>query len=314
MAGMFYSLQEVAEKLNVTEKQAKELIKGKLREFRDGPNLLYKIDEVEALMSDTSITASKATAPEPEQGTDAHEISLAPETIEDTAAASELTNADTAIAREEITVPGETDIEHELPDDTVIEAKGTTGEVSLEEIEEDVNLDTFGSGSGLLDLSLQADDTSLGGILDEIYAPEGGEGEGAAAEASSAMDVAAEAEQMLPEEMLAGPLVAAEVPALAQAYIEPEPDVLSNTFGIMLLLPLLAIVYTAIVVVADFNDVMPTILEKIQGIIWYIMVGAVVVVIVIVGMAFMLSGKGSKAGKKQKAKQAPQPAPEGETA
>ena len=30
-------------------------------------------------------------------------------------------------------------------------------------------LDSFGSGSGLLDLSLQADDTSLGGILDEIY-------------------------------------------------------------------------------------------------------------------------------------------------
>ena len=312
MAGMFYSLQEVAEKLNVTEKQAKELIKGKLREFRDGPNLLYKIDEVEALMSDTSITASEAIAPEPEQETGEHEISLAPEIIEDTAAASELTDADTAIAREEISVPEETDIEHELPDDTVIEAKGTTGEVSLEEIEEDVNLDTFGSGSGLLDISLQADDTSLGGILDEIYAPEGG-GEGAA-EASSAMEVAVEAEQMLPEEMLAGPQLAAEVPAVAQAYIEPEPDVLSNTFGIMLLLPLLAIVYTAIVVVADFNDVMPMILEKIQGIIWYIMIGAVVVVIVIVGMSFMLSDKGSKAGKKRKATRVAQPAPEGETA
>ena len=34
---------------------------------------------------------------------------------------------------------------------------------------DDINLDSFGSGSGLLDLSLQADDTSLGGILDEIY-------------------------------------------------------------------------------------------------------------------------------------------------
>ena len=35
-----------------------------------------------------------------------------------------------------------------------------------------MNLDSFGSGSGLLDLSLQADDTSLGGILDEIYTTE----------------------------------------------------------------------------------------------------------------------------------------------
>jgi hypothetical protein len=53
---------------------------------------------------------------------------------------------------------------------------GTAAEASLEEIEDDVNLDSFGSGSGLLDLSLQADDTSLGGILDEIYTTEGGEG------------------------------------------------------------------------------------------------------------------------------------------
>jgi hypothetical protein len=54
MAGMFYSLQEVAAKLNKTEEEIKEIIKqGRLREFRDGPNLLFKVDEVEALMSDT---------------------------------------------------------------------------------------------------------------------------------------------------------------------------------------------------------------------------------------------------------------------
>ena len=58
---------------------------------------------------------------------------------------------------------------------------GEGTEASLEEIEDDVNLDSFGSGSGLLDLSLQADDTSLGGILDEIYTSEGGGEEGKAA-------------------------------------------------------------------------------------------------------------------------------------
>ncbi len=58
MAGMFYSLKEVAEKLNKTEDQIREIVKtGKLREFRDGPNLLFKVDEVEALMSDTNIMA-----------------------------------------------------------------------------------------------------------------------------------------------------------------------------------------------------------------------------------------------------------------
>ena len=61
MAGMFYSLQEVIEKLNRTEEEIRELVKqGSLREFRDGPNLLFKIDEVEALLSDTSFAAPQA--------------------------------------------------------------------------------------------------------------------------------------------------------------------------------------------------------------------------------------------------------------
>ena len=51
MAGMFYSLTEAAEKLGKTEDEVKQLAKeGKLREFRDGSNLLFKIEEVEALL------------------------------------------------------------------------------------------------------------------------------------------------------------------------------------------------------------------------------------------------------------------------
>ena len=62
---MFYSLKEAAEKLNKTEEEIKEIVKqGKLREFREGPNSLFKVDEIEALMSDTSIMSSKdATVP-----------------------------------------------------------------------------------------------------------------------------------------------------------------------------------------------------------------------------------------------------------
>ena len=42
--GMFYSLQEVTEKLNKTEDEIKEIVRsGRLREFRDGPNLLFKV-------------------------------------------------------------------------------------------------------------------------------------------------------------------------------------------------------------------------------------------------------------------------------
>ena len=329
MAGMFYSLQEVAEKLNKTEEEVKEIVKqGRLREFRDGPNLLFKVDEVEALMSDTSITASKGTPSGTEQETDKDDISLVSETTGASTAESELTGADTALAGEETNVPGKTDSDYQMAEDTaaedtVAETAAASGEASLEKIEEDVNLDTFGSGSGLLDLSLQADDTSLGGILDEIYTPEGKEEDQDAGASGPAMEVvAAEAEQMLPGEELAATQPSLEAPAMVRAYIEPVPDTLSNALGIMLFLPLLAIVYTAIVAVAGFNDVMPAILEKIQGIIWYIAIGAAVVAIATVGVAFTLSSSGGKPAKKAKAKKpknpkakkTPQPAPETETA
>ena len=315
MAGMFYSLQEVAEKLNKTEEEIKKIVKeGKLREFRDGPNLLFKIDEVEALMADTSVMTSEETSAGAEQKTDEDEISLAPETTEEPTVESELTGEETVMSGEGINVLGETDHDYQLADDTMAETKAASGEASLEEIEEDVNLDTFGSGSGLLDLSLQADDTSLGGILDEIYTPEGNDDQGTGG-SGSAMEVAVEAEQVLSETSQPG----LEAPTIiAQAY-EPEPDTLSNAFGIMLFLPLLAIVYTAIVAVAGFKDVMPVILEKVQGIIWYIMAGIAVTAISIVGVGFMLSSQGGKAGKKKKAKKPkkakgkPQPTPEPES-
>ena len=56
MAGMFYSLKEAAERLGKTEDELKELIKQRrLREFRDGPNLLLKVNEVEAVAREEGI-------------------------------------------------------------------------------------------------------------------------------------------------------------------------------------------------------------------------------------------------------------------
>jgi len=332
MAGMFYSLQEAAEKLNKTEDQLKELVKqGKLREFRDGSNLLFKIGEVETLLSKTTVTDPEkppapetpaAEEPQPEQPTEQvaaaesreppeqeqvpepeKEISLVSETG---AAASEsgLTEADTAITGEGISVLGETDKDYTITEDMMAEtvgatkapgATGQTPEPSLEEIEKDVNLDTFGSGSGLLDLSLQADDTSLGGILDEIYTAEGEGQEPAEPEPGTAADLTAEVEGMISEEEPAAPQPAADVAAIAQPYAEPEPDVLSKTLVILLFLTLVALLYTAVVTIAGQRGVMPSILAAIQGVIWYIAIGAIVVAGLVIGAAFMLTGDFGKA-------------------
>jgi len=344
MAGMFYSLKEAAKKLNKTEKEVKQLAKqGKLREFRDGSNLLFKVDEVEALMADIGvpvpleqpIESAEITKPQealepefaageleppterqPTEGEAEEEISLAPEIGPPMAEAveSELTSADTALTSEGISVLGETDRDYQVTDDTMAETTavpgatgtagttGTTGEVSLEEVEEDVSLDTFGSGSGLLDLSLQADDTSLGGILDEIYTTEGGEEGPEPTEPGAAVEIAAEAEQIIPEEELTRPQPAIEAPAIAQPYVEVPPDALSNSLGVMLFLPLLALVYAAIVTIAGLKSVTPAILAKIQTpyIALYIVAGFLVAAGLTFGVSLMLSGSRSYAGKREK--------------
>ncbi len=382
MAGMFYSLEEVAEKLNKTPEEVKKIVQeGKLREFRDGPNLLFKVDEVEAMMSDTASMQVQSTAPQPQQPAD-EEIILADESIEpiddleqineevmqladetlepddeevqsldDTVRSVEEPvelNDDTVQSGEEISPPGDEDVqlvdedqpaaaeqieleeaslvdEELTQDDTVVDSQGLnvleeTGsesqndylladdsmgetkiisdEASLEEIEEDINLDTFGSGSGLLDLSLQADDTSLGGILDEIYTPEG-EDQGKESFASAApMDIAAQTKEMLAETE-DEPVLA--IPSMARAY-EPEPDAVSNAFGIMMFLPLLAVIYTAIVMTGGMFGVRPVLLEQLQGLIWYIVAGIGVLSLLIVGVPALMSGSGSAKPKKAKAK------------
>ena len=236
-------------------------------------------------------------------------------------AESDITDMDTALTGEGINVLGETDADYDVTDDSLAETVGPAGtstEASLEEIEDDVSLDSFGSGSGLLDLSLQADDTSLGGILDEIYTTEGGD-EAAGGESDMLDDMTAEAEHVAPDEDLAVPEPMMAVPTMAAAYVEGAPDTQSNMLGILLFLPLLALLYTAIVTASALKGVMPSILESIQNIVWYIMGGAAVLTGILVGASFVVGAekkpkaakpkraKKEKKGKKEKAAKAPKP-------
>jgi excisionase family DNA binding protein len=346
MADMYYSLKQVSERLNIPEEGVRELVEqGRLREYPDGPNRWFKIDEVEALMSDTSFMAmqeqaqpaesppSQETPPPPSQESPPppqaqeqaleEEISVAPEAE---AGKIEPAGDETTVSGQGISILGETDTEYKLADDTLGEtkavssgrtfaedlkagtAKGKTGESSLEEIEGDVNLDTFGSGSGLLDLSLQADDTSLGGILDEIYTPEGEEAEKATPPAAaSAAEVAAEAEELTaPSEeapMPAEPL-AAEPPAMVvKTYVEAAPDVWSGALGKMLWVPFAVVIYTAIIVTGAIKGVAPALRTSIQGLIWPIMGGAAVAALLVAGLSFMVGApKGEKKPKVKKEK------------
>jgi excisionase family DNA binding protein len=359
MAGMFYSMKEAAEKLNVTEEKIKELVQvGRLREFRDGPNLLFKVDEVQSLLSDATLSsqvekegpaeveaepveekespaevkaepveeplsedldsatgisleleADDTVAAEPpvleppEEATAVEEIKDA---VIDEAAESEiflastgsdsalsdltseeLTSGDTALTSEGVNVLGETDSEYQVAEDT----KGETQEISaeepsLEQIEEDVNLDSFGSGSGLLDLSLQADDTSLGGVLDDIYMSEGEEGQ-EPVEASE-VDMSAEADHIMADEAQSAVPV---VTGMAGVHIEPEPDLSSKILIVPLAVSFAVAIYTTVVVLRTSVGTM------LQGFMLYVLIGCLFLSAVFGVASFALGGSDSKTKK-----------------
>src|SRR5205809_60341 len=58
MAKMFYTLDETKAALNKNEEEIKQFAReGRLREFRDGPRLMFKADQVEALKNELGISA-----------------------------------------------------------------------------------------------------------------------------------------------------------------------------------------------------------------------------------------------------------------
>ena len=343
MAGTFYSIQEVMEKLGKSEEQIKELVKdGKLREFRDGAKLLYKTKEVDSMVTDlepVSQTDSAAELPSDKSGqvtlepddTDMSDASLglgdtspqeetapkeeaaATDEGEKTAALTDiaalidtgadadlgdLTKADTSITSIGINVLSETNDDYALTDDTLGETDIAESTDELSTLGDDLNLDTAGSGSGLLDLSLQADDTSLGAVLDDILpAADQALDEGQVGDAEDEGGGEGEVEKIFdqPEEAEMPP---AFEPAAAAQYVAPEPDAVDNACGIAMFLPLIALIYAAVVVVATFKGIVPAALTSIEGIVWYIAGGMAVTAVAIIGIAALIAGKKAAAKKK----------------
>jgi len=267
------------------------------------------VEEPAEGLSDTQFVAAEPEAPDGGEASQ-EDILLGEATG---AEPSDLTDMDTALTGEGISVLGESDADFKLTDDTLAETLaglGATGDTSLEEIEDDINLDSFGSGSGLLDLSLQADDTSLGGILDEIYTTEedGGDADG---NLGTAEEVTAEADSLISESKLEASVEEDYTPAMVmspRALAEAPPDSSSNLLGGLLFLPLILLIYTTLVTLAGLSGFSPPLVGSISGFIWYIMGGLAVVGLIlgIVGIAGG-GGGGPKPKKAKKAKKKKEP-------
>jgi hypothetical protein len=203
MAKMFYTLDETKAALGKNEEEIKQFAReGRLREFRDGPRLMFKADQVEALKGELGLGG----APAPDMGPS---DSGGPIGLVDsrTASATGISLLDTDAAGRSGT--GQT---MQLQEDTALGLSGSIGGVpspgrsspsstgslagtrggsgagvnvlgdsvgaadpsaqtaiSGGGVSDQVSLEGVGSGSGLLDLTRESDDTSLGAeLLDEI--------------------------------------------------------------------------------------------------------------------------------------------------
>ena len=245
MAKAFYSLEEVCEQLGKSQDEIKEMVaSGALREFRDAGKIFFKAEDVNKLSgagesaSEDSGELELAPADEPAEAP----AEVSPTTAESEGEGTSVIGLE-AIDEEEpapapppapepepaslgledsglgLAVDGGSDEggatsgigvfdddELDIDADPMAETQITAGPA-----EDQVSLEGTGSGSGLLDLTREADDTSLGAeLLDEIYP---GEEE---AEAVAEAEPVAEAEEVEAAEE-------AEPEEAEEATAEPEP-------------------------------------------------------------------------------------------
>lgn len=255
MAKMFYTLDEAKTALGKSEDEIKGYAKeGRLREFRDGPRLMFKADQVEQLKTEISggdnvdlgvsdsggliglVDTTGASGTSITLSDDVGQSSGGLRTKDDTALAADLglsgsmggvpsptrgggigsnplsgtgLSGTASGSRAGINVFGD---EHEHVDPSAQTAISGG-------IREQINLEGVGSGSGLLDLTRESDDTSLGAVLDGIGPAVTGRRETAETmDASAFIDEEEEQDQGAPR--------IAAVPTMVEA-----PDAWAPAFG-----------------------------------------------------------------------------------
>ncbi len=293
----FYSLEEACEKLGKTADEVKSLVRnGQLREFRDAGKVFYKAEDV-----------LKLAAPPRRSSEDTGEIlleSVSEPRLDDREGSDSMpslteSSGGTSVIGLE---PLPEEKEGEKKEDTVITASGigvfdeeeleidadpmAKTQISTGGAEDQVSLEGAGSGSGLLDLAREADDTALGAdLLDEIYPGEEEAVETAEAATPSAAtpQEAAETEPTL-EEVGAGEAL---VP-LAAVTGDPFEGIFSGLLAAGLVLMALA----CTVLAGALRGFMPDFGQKLaSGSNFYIFLGVAVVLTGIAVVAGWFIGK-----------------------
>jgi hypothetical protein len=172
----FYSLEEAAAKLKKTPEQVKGLVReGTVREFRDAGKVFFKAEDIDRLAAPKGSSADSGEILLEPAGEGGPADGL-PDLGEDTSGGTSIIGLEplpeeepeekkqgTAVAAKGIGVFDDDELDSDS--DPMAKTQITTGAT-----DDQVTLEGAGSGSGLLDLAREADDTALGAdLLDEIY-------------------------------------------------------------------------------------------------------------------------------------------------
>ncbi len=291
---MYYTEQEVADLLRVSLDELAQYVRDqRLQVFKDGNKNMYKGDEVESLADGAaSLGDADPMAQTVLDGAGSGEIELTPvdgslgdadpmaRTVMDAPDAVTLSDADevgssggkedTVITAEGISIFDEEDLEIETADPMAKTQIAPS-------LEDQIALDGVGSGSGLLDLTQESDDTSLGAeLLDHIDIEEPVE--------PVAFDAADQ------------PVVSVQ-PVATEYVIDSDnvtevPDATSGLFaGILVGCAAVALLIGAIAI-AGITDVLPEYLKTLDDELTMVMVVGVAFALLAGGLGLML-GKAS---------------------
>jgi hypothetical protein len=361
----YYDMQETMDKLRKSEQEVQEMIKqGQIRQYMDAGKAVFKVEDIDALAEeivgldvssiglapdgsdmDIQLEETSEIQLEPDEGEPEKTKGPGPDDLEldiepDVPGAKEseggfglsqmgdLTMADTNVGTVGINILSGTGDAYKLTEDSKAETSAADVD-DLDTLDEDVNLESFGSGSGLLDLSLQADDTSLGAVLDDILpaGAEGGAAEGGGDFPVEEVGLAEEPEDLLAEtEPLAselegedvtapmGPAQTAPVMPGAQMVAVSPVDPKTSVFGILMFLPMLALILAAVVLAAAIQGVVPALLKTLAeaevagfSMTWAVVGGMLVLSLLILAFSAVSGGGGTKTKRAPKAKKEKKP-------
>ncbi len=326
MAKMFYAADEAAKKLGRTEDELKALVReGKLREFRDGDTVNYKVGDIEKLIESAPtplpiVPTEDAVELLEDSGSGASASDILLEPVDESGIELAALGGSDAVSLEEsaagqtssgTTAAGATKGDTVVPsvgvnvfdDDDLDEHVDPLAQTAVTDVA-GLGIDAATSGSGILDLTRESDDTSLGQeLLDEIYTDEA---DSVGEPSEGTREGLAEG---IPDEA-AGTAAEGEFQAEVDADVEPAgkptgsrgavrevmeyaPDAVSASLTALLIVAVLVMCFSGLGSAALIRGIMPALLGAVYTKLWIYAAGAVGVAVISAAVTYFLRKRGS---------------------